>query len=169
MKVVFLDIDGVLNSRRSFIAFSGIVGKHLPNEEFIHTMARTTIDPVAVGMINALCEETAANIVLSSTHRHFFQHRFKQDKEMMNIKCQHYLNTLGLTANLVGMTPRTDDAFRGEEIDMFLISHPEIEKFVIIDDDLDFHVHHNDYLVHVDNHIGFSANDFSRAVQILNK
>ena len=59
IKVIFLDIDGVLNSTRSAVAFHG----YPMNVEKPH-MER--FDHVAVALIKKICDDTGAKIVLSS-------------------------------------------------------------------------------------------------------
>lgn len=62
MKVLFLDIDGVLNSHRTAVAFGGIP----------HTTAnngRARLDEVAIRLIGGIARAAGAVVVLSSTWR----------------------------------------------------------------------------------------------------
>jgi hypothetical protein len=62
MKVLFFDIDGVVNSERSSLALGGY-----PHDFSEADMAR--FDHVALGLIRRVCRVTGAVIVLSSTWR----------------------------------------------------------------------------------------------------
>jgi len=61
VNVVFLDVDGVLNSYRNVIAHGRFP---FPNEE-----SEAELDPIAIGMVRKLCEITDAVIVMHSTWR----------------------------------------------------------------------------------------------------
>lgn len=61
VNVVFLDVDGVLNSYRNIIAHGRFP---FPNED-----SEVELDAIAVGMVRKLCEVTDAVIVMHSTWR----------------------------------------------------------------------------------------------------
>lgn len=63
MKAIFLDIDGVLNSDRSFLAYNTIEGNTYYDNLFAH------IDPIAVGLLNRLIDKSGAKNVFSTSHR----------------------------------------------------------------------------------------------------
>lgn len=113
MKVLFLDIDGVLNSHRTAYAFGGFpfdVEKH-----------RHRFDEVAIALVRNVVTAAGAQIVLSSSWRN--------DKDWERIG-----PGLGLT--IMDRTP-TLPGKRGEEIAVWLQAHPEVESYVILDDDGD--------------------------------
>lgn len=114
MKVLFLDIDGVLNSHRSAYAFGGFpfdVDKH-----------RNRFDEVAIALVRNVCTASGAQIVLSSSWR--------TDKDWQRI---------GRSLNLpiVDRTPYLHPGPRGVEIAAWLAEHPEVERYAILDDDGD--------------------------------
>lgn len=114
MKVLFLDIDGVLNSHRSAYAFGGFpfdVDKH-----------RNRFDEVAVALVRNVCKASGAQIVLSSSWR--------TDKDWQRIG-------RGLDLPIVDRTPYLHPGPRGAEIAAWLAAHPEIEDYAILDDDGD--------------------------------
>lgn len=67
MKALFLDIDGVLTSARAHVALTSKHSKFLVWHHF---------DPVAIGFLNRLHEETEdLKVVLSSTWRRIYEMR----------------------------------------------------------------------------------------------
>lgn len=105
MKVIFLDIDGVLNCQKTVERFHGFI----------------SVDPLLVKRLNRILKETDAKIVLSSTWRLFEDN--KEILEKANIK-------------YIDITPDFHTT-RGEEISDWLSRHPEVERYVILDDDSD--------------------------------
>ena len=117
LKIIFLDIDGVLITLES---------------------ARTKVveakaDPRAVKALNHLVKRSGARIVISSTWRALGLARMEE-----------YLMLWGVEARIFGLTPDPSDLYRGlflsvsrtEEINRWLRDCPEpIESFVILDDD----------------------------------
>jgi len=183
MKVLFLDIDGVLNSTASSLAKTG---------EKWHAAARTaetqaellamiggefgygqtftfqTIDPTAVELINRLFEkEPELRLVLSSSHRSFFSN---DETGIVYRSAEHlralglYLKTLGLCAALHDITPRLYEK-RGVEVNAWLENSAGIETYVVIDDGRDFHAWQP--LVLTDAKLGFTAADYFKAAALL--
>jgi len=109
MKVIFLDIDGVLNA-------------HYNTKERWHGLIG--IDPKHVKLFNQLVEQVGAKVVLSSTWR-----RRDNWKEIMH---EHGLDE----SIFIGRTDYLGD-IRGKEIKKYLDTHPEIKQYAIIDDDSD--------------------------------
>lgn len=116
MKVVFLDIDGVL-----------IHHKSIP----IHTAHKA--DPDCVERLNQITDATGAKIVVSSTWRMFD-------------RIDAILKDWGVKAEVFGKTPNgyhkeeiiALGVTRGKEINAWLRETEfDIEKFVILDDDND--------------------------------
>lgn len=111
--VVFLDIDGVLNSRRS-------------------AWARTEIgelDPSACARLQRLCDESHAAIVVSSAWRLVYGLP----------RTVARLRAAGLRAPVVGETPHLPNAARGVEIGRWLARSaptecPSLSGMVILDD-----------------------------------
>lgn len=113
LKVLFLDLDGVLNSHRSVIAFGG-----MPRG----VMDQARWDTVAVGLVRGLCEAGGISIVLSSSWR--ILHNFADVGAVLDLP-------------IVGATPRLLGC-RGNEIAAWMIDHPEpIDAYAILDDDAD--------------------------------
>lgn len=126
MKYLFLDIDGVLNHEDWF--------KHKVGTRRYKEWWENCFDPDCVGRLNHILDVTGARLVVSSSWR--------IDKEL-----PRYFESLGITTDFDVITsiyretePGSDDwewGTRGEEINLFLKTHP-CDGYVIIDDDWDF-------------------------------
>lgn len=155
MRVVFLDVDGVLNSidwwTRNYEARMAARGDMWDRFE-------QEIDPEAVVRLNRITETTGAKICLSSTWRMHFASAEK---------AQEFFWKHDVEAPFVGMTPTKHD-MRGNQIQAWLDEHPEVEQFVIIDDDSDME-HLVDHLVLTCNNVGLLDADVEKAINQLNK
>jgi hypothetical protein len=148
MKIIFLDIDGVLNSGRSFIAYKhkqDEYTKENPSDPYWMKFTKCTIDEVSVGLLNRILVDFDAKIVLSSTHRMHFP-----DSEYKLAQIQDYLSAFGVHGGrCIGYTDRLN-SIRGVEIKLWIDSHPEIEveNMVILDDSSDFLPEQMEFHVH---------------------
>jgi hypothetical protein len=116
-KVIFLDIDGVLNViTKDFDEYGAIF-----QEPFVSNL-KTLID------------QTSAQIVISSTWRYS---GLKAMKEMWQKR--------GLAGEVIDITPH-GDGVRGDEIDTWLKKH-DVTRYVIIDDDDDMLDHQMPFFV----------------------
>ena len=114
MKILFLDIDGVLNSEKYYQ--KGKTNLSYP---------LCDIDPEAVKLVNKIVEKTGCKIVLSSSWR-------------INglEECNNIFEKVGLP-KIYDITPiHLVRGCRGEEIQEWLDTH-KIESYVIVDDDND--------------------------------
>lgn len=162
MKVIFLDIDGVLNSIEYF--------------ENNRDTDAAVIDSSKLPLIRELVDRTGARIVLSSSWRSSFfldksirgGNRIKSLDEIGNMLLQMF-DEYGLT--LYSITPHHNDFGRGGEIWSWLWRHPYVRRFVILDDtffpDFKWMKRH---LVMTDGFLGNGVNktDIARAISILN-
>jgi hypothetical protein len=113
MKVLFLDLDGVVNSERTCAAFDGYPHDFSPVD-----LAR--FDSVALALVRKLCAKTDCVIVLSSTWRLTFTIE----------EVAHYLDLPVMAA-----TPDLGDTnSRSDEIALWLKRHPQITTYAIVDD-----------------------------------
>ncbi len=108
MKIIFLDIDGVLNHRNS------------PCDGGIFIID-TTLVPILARIVQA----TGAEIVLSSTWRILAKNR----EAVQRALAVHDMKFIGRTDQL--------NAERSVEILEWLHRHPQVTKFAILDDDRD--------------------------------
>jgi hypothetical protein len=142
MKVVFLDVDGVCNTPKEWGKFFS--------------------DPAAafnrgcVTRLNVLAE-AGAKFVISSTWR--LSHSPEEIAEFLVVNGFEYPDAV------IGATPVLH-VERGREIQLYLDGHPEVEVFVILDDDADM-VHLDDMLVRTDAVDGLTDADVEKALEIL--
>ena len=126
MKVIFLDIDGVLNTKETY---DNIYRTH----GFLSTM-EVPIDKFRLEYLKTIIDETDAKIVLSSSFRHFF---IKQEDKLVpaSIKGKKLYDCfLKYGMDIYDVTP-INGYTREEEIKEWLINNEEVEDFIIIDDD----------------------------------
>jgi hypothetical protein len=132
MKVLFLDFDGVLNSRRWFMENS----KAIKENSGITWRHAVELDPAAVRRVLHIINETGAAVVISSSWRiiHtpdeidviFDQAGFPEMKQ-----------------HIIDRTPYdlTHGVLRGEEIQLWIkqfeAKNGRLDNFVILDDDSD--------------------------------
>ncbi len=120
--------------------------------------------PACIRALNRITDTTAAKIVVSSTWR------WSGVEHVTRL-----LQSWGATAEVIGVTPiltaTTDSGLaieveRGREIGDWLLAHPEVDSFVIIDDDDDMGVFRNK-LVQTPFATGLTERSADRAIQIL--
>ncbi|HXP50984.1 MAG TPA: HAD domain-containing protein [Bacteroidia bacterium] len=140
MKVLFLDIDGVINSNRTCYAFGGY-----PHE--LDPASMKMFDPVAIRLIQLLCEETGAVVVLSSTWR-------------MHFTCEEIGKAFGLPVLDKTIVLNDRDRIRGDEIKEWLDRHPEVTKYANVDDNSDMLADQLFCFVKTDDRDGLSLDNY---------
>lgn len=114
MKVLFLDIDGVCNSKKFAMA-----GNSLWNNT----------DPAAAALVQRIIRETGCKVVLSSTWRMYPDSRKAVRQQVCKfIDCTKDLQR-GEKRGVVD---------RGVEVQEWLDRHPKVTQYAILDDDADF-------------------------------
>lgn len=168
MKIIFLDIDGVLNSGRSFIAFAknSRAVEH-EDDPYWYKITKATIDPVSVGLLNRVLEDFDAYFVLSSTHRmHFEDDANKLDK------IRAYMTNLGvLGERCLGFTPRLN-AIRGIEIQDWLDQHAQRYEdlhIIILDDSSDFLPEQMQFHVHCKGGHGITEENYREMTRLFGR
>ena len=160
MKVIFLDIDGVLNVySRDHDEFGSQFHDHL------------------VENLKYIIDNTNAKIVISSSWRSGGLERMKD----MWTKRNYPAEVIGVTPDLSYQDDNDEyhRVKRGEEIDWYLKKNTNIENYVILDDDTDFLPHQLGNFVQCStniNHpdcvdIGYGLTKIcsERAIRILNR
>lgn len=133
IKLIFLDIDGVLNCDETFMKIRKGYDddreaylKKLKDKKFRED---SDIDKKLIGELNKIIRATHAKIVVSSSWR------IGRTVEELKI----LLKRNGCIGEVIDKTARSADGVRGYEIHDWLEEHSnyEIESFVILDDDAD--------------------------------
>jgi len=157
MKLIFLDIDGVLNSHDFFYKRHETTGKMQGG------CRRESIDPDALRRLERIINETGAKIVISSSWR--IGRETVEIKELLRIAgFKHWQEIIDRTPSTSSLTER-----RGEEIRMWLDKNPEnIGNFIILDDDSDMDKL-MDRLVHTDWEHGLTDVETENAIARLNE
>lgn len=141
MKIIFLDIDGVLNYENS----------------------KSKVEEEKVKLLKEIVDRTGAEIVLSSDWRYWWD---KPDDDFKLLIDK--LNKFGL--KLISKTPETAHGYRGAEIHQWLNewTGEAVEKFVVLDDNIDMKPY-MDRLVETDFKQGLCRKDVERAIKLLNE
>lgn len=116
MKVIFLDIDGVLNT----------ANYTLINEKSPSNYVFGGFDPACVNRLNQITKATEAKLVLSSSWRKLFE--IETIRKLFSYQ--------GIEAELIDYTISNSRRTRGFEIESWL-NENNVESFVILDDDSD--------------------------------
>lgn len=158
MKVIFLDIDGVINSE----AFAIWIQDH---PEFCENGGHFWIDPQKIDMIVNLCEETGAKLVISSSWRGWSLKATLEDFST-------YRDLSRLNPYIVGVTPRfymnsRMYMSRGDEIQYYLSTDQSITQYCIVDDDNDMLDSQKDNFVRTDFKTGLTEDNIEQIKKIL--
>jgi hypothetical protein len=148
-RILFLDVDGVLNSTRTQLAFGGY-----PHDFSERDMGR--FDPVALALVRKLCDITGAVVVLSTTWR-------------LNFTLEEVEQ--GLELPIVGATPDLGgDYCRADEIAMWLATAKGVTHYAIVDDlALDFEdPRHALRFVQTNEDYGLSVANYRQLFRLLN-
>lgn len=147
-RIIFLDIDGVLNTFHSMTRGLG------PNR--LHHFQKSCVKE-----LNRIIKLGEAKIVVSSTWR-----KHKDWRET-----QAHIELEGVRGDIIGRTPSLDSRIRGEEIQAWLDAYPyqaHIGSIVILDDDSDMGLL-MPWLVQPSMEGGLRRHHGDRALEILQK
>lgn len=176
--IIFLDVDGVLNT------LPWMKGIKSRRTIVLPTRRRSwleMLDPSLVANLNLIVEKTGADIVVSSTWR------LTHDAAAM----QSLLDEAGFEGTVIDITgdrydtriwdghswnlpERTEDVRRGRVIHWWLHQHPNVKRFVIIDDDSDMepllHRHVKTHYMHWDRYpegeLGLGPKAVEKAIEL---
>jgi len=151
MKVIFLDFDGVIT---------------IPPKWYLQADL--------IKNVKKIVDATGAKIVVSSSWRHENIEKTKDSIIERKRRCPRNSMLYWLVDNLYDITSWFSDkkyngTGRGGEIQTWLDKHPEVENYVIIDDDndmLDSQLYH---FVQTNYEDGLTEVETKRAIKILNK
>ena len=116
MKVIFLDIDGVLNS--------SVYDRQRSEND-------GNIDRTRLWLLKKLVDKTGAKIVLSSSWRNHWE---KNYDECDDVGKKIIMDFASAGLEIYDKTPKVGYLERSEEIRMWLKENPEVKSFVIFDD-----------------------------------
>lgn len=165
MKVLFLDIDGVLNSYQAIHMFHrmrkmnckehGIGCEWHPYEDFC---------PINISNLIEIIEQLPdLKIVVSSVWRmgHSTPDELRTIFDPIKEIAKPIRDAIIDRTDFLGYGTK-----RGAEIDKWLKEHPEVTDFVILDDDADMEPH-MDKLVQTDVYVGLDWNIAHKIIEIL--
>lgn len=162
MRLIFLDLDGVINSAESAAAIQVVTGRRVyPGPTFAEepfTRENLNWSMKLVQNLKRLVEKTDAKIVISSAWRE----KFGWMGQFIEMFEAYGWND----APVIGLTP-TYLYNRGQEIDEWISKNGPVDSYVILDDNDDFSVDQKKHFVHTDNHTGLTDVDVKKAIRIL--
>jgi hypothetical protein len=147
MKVIFLDINGVLCSMRSAAAHGGYPAPGNPS-------SWDRFDETAIALLRAAVTHTGARVVLGSNWR-----------DTVNLGALEY--RLGVKIHDVTRAATEEGDSRGARVLDWLAAHPEVERYAILDDDDDFYQNQMDRLCLTSKRNGFLLGHFDELVELL--
>jgi hypothetical protein len=148
MRVIFLDIDGVLCTERSHLSTSE------PRKYLM-----TEWDVTVAKLIRNLCIEDNFQIVISSTWR-----LGKNRSLLLKKLAKHNLLKL---LHEDSYTPDSHFSSRGSEIQEWLSKHGDVDLYLIIDDDNDMLPEQTKFFIETNGEEGFGGADFMKAKNII--
>ncbi len=157
MNIIFLDIDGVLNSQAMYES----------NTDTIINTPSGKLSQYCINNLNHITDNTNAKIVISSTWR-------KYDHNITDT-----LQQAGITGDITSQTPILSGKYylRGNEIlawiqeNTLIINKPyhEFHSFVILDDDSDMLLWHKENYFNIDYFSGLTHNHAHKIINFFNK
>jgi hypothetical protein len=167
MRIVFLDIDGVLNNQLWAQEIGGY--GHGTSRDGEPTVKSLKWDPNAVAALRKAIDATGAKIVISSSWRGYGKEAVRKWQEMFAVYGWPEAPVIGETPDLTRQLGKSDiyvSVKRGQEVEAWLAGHPEpVEAFVCVDDDQDFL--EGQPLAGIDNRYGMQWHDANRIINIL--
>lgn len=171
MKILFLDFDGVLNSKQWFLDHK----EEITESTSLLTRGVAEIDPTAVQRVVDIIDATGAAVVISSSWRHL--HPLKEIVEILRDRgfpqFEHFIIDKTPSDREVqahGVPPDTG-VWRGHEIEFWIKNfeskNGKLTSFCILDDDSDMLSSQHPNFVQTSWDHGIQPEDVQRAIQIL--
>lgn len=146
MNLIFLDVDGVLNSTKFAVK--------MLEEDNVRIYAEDLLDPHALRLLKVLVEKTDALIIVTSSWR-----RIPESYSNLERQIQQF----GMYIS--DCTPNTGNK-RGDDITAWFNRHSGTYNYVILDDDSDMTVHMK-HLVQTRFDTGLTREHVDKAIEIL--
>ena len=158
-RYLFLDIDGVINSERTVLAYDKIVHSGLIKERILKSHPiNSYFDPIAVALLRQAQAQLHFKIVISSTWRY-----------TLNLPDFHIMFAdygWDTSEIIIGKTG-TEDTIRGEQIKMWLDSNTQTEyQYVILDDSSDMREDQRDNFCQTSYYNGLDYDAYVRIFEI---
>ena len=162
-KILFLDIDGVLNTKWWYTQMN----RNTPKDKYGYAF-----DPKAVANLRRIVEDTGADIVISSSW-----------KFMGLDKLRAMWNERELAGNVIDVTPKgmCDEVLltagldnmgvtrcRGNEIREWLMQHSDVTHYVILDDMNDILQEQESHFIWIDPEVGITTENVEQTIMMLN-
>ena len=167
MKVIFLDVDGVLNSVDDLMEYR-------EQNNIKGTILYDDISDKRLLLLKELVNKTNAEIVISSSWRMGWIRNGKPKElnpKSLLYKLKSRLNEYDL--HYLDVTPylwkENSSHQRGDEIREWLNNHPEVTNFVILDDEDDMCEFTKTHLVQTDYQHGLLQKHVDEAIELLSK
>lgn len=169
--IIFLDIDGVLNSTESLLRADKDTPTTLEMEFLLklsssyykgYPLGVLTTDLLGlktecVANLNTILEASEASVVVSSSWR--FCHTIRGLQKLLEFR--------GFRGRLIGSTPVNLIGMpRGVEIQTWMDLNPEVKRIVILDDNADM-AHLRRFLVQTNEKKGLTRANAMRAISII--
>ena len=173
MKIIFLDVDGVLNTSETYI--------NMLNRYNKTKQVDIDIDEFRLEYLKTILDNTDAKVVLSSSWRGGFIKqnnkvvpRSCKGKKLYNLLTKYNIELYDLTPNIYS------DINREAQINYWLSSNNDIDNFIIIDDEPNLYnclinkliktskVKDNEMLMYMDDCIGLCEEHINQAIDMLN-
>ncbi len=164
--VLFLDIDGVLNSFRTVTLHEGIANTASCKKKILLPTTENEdiglFDRLAVDFVFQFCRKYNFSIVMSTSWRYSFSLR-----DFHQMFSEHY-GVHDASQIIIGATPkgRTDLKTRGDEIKEWLSQNPQILNYIILDDSSDFLEEQKPYFVQTCIRDGLTFRSMNAMIQL---
>lgn len=164
-KIIFLDLDGVLNTTR---------WHYLADRNELQDEYGDKFDPIAVANLAKIIDETRADIVISSSWK--FMGLQKMQKMWKERKLPG--KVIGITPNSVSdeflLNADLDNidimAVRGQEIKEWLMLHgKDVTHYAILDDMNDILLEQEQQFVWINPTVGITTENMKKTIMILTK
>ncbi len=157
MKVIFLDVDGVVNST-----------------SFENEHPEQYVDPVRMSLLKRLILESGAELVLSSGWKIWFDENMqpteKDAKRLADLFLENDIHVKMKTPDFSTEEIRKTRKYslvKGQEILAWLHDNPQVTDYVILDDRLLTEEAIIEKQVHIDSYVGLTEDDVKKALHIL--
>ena len=163
MKILFLDIDGVLNSIEHIMK----VGAGCPPLLGQASPASLKWCPEMVGRLGRIVDETGCEIVISSSWRGYGEHAIAQWRRMFACYGWPDVPVIGETPRLSAAQPADTTPCRGREIATWMLTAPPVDRYVCLDDSEEFLPHQP--LVQTSGELGLTDAEATRCIALLGR